>query len=126
MKRCWAGAALLLALLLTSWGAGSLMHRRHSFCAERMELAAEAALENNWEEALRFASQAESQWETDRNPAAVLADHAPLDQIDSLLRQLQPAAAARNGPNYAGLCLQLSQLWKALAREQKPGLTDIF
>ena len=89
-------------------------------------MAAEAALENNWEDALRFAAQAESQWETDRNPAAVLADHAPLDQIDSLLRQLEPAAAARNGPNYAGLCRQLSQLWKALAREQKPGLTDIF
>ena len=126
MKRCRAGAVLLLVLLLGGWLTGGIMHRRHSFCVAQMEQAAAAALDGSWENALRLTALVQIRWEKDRDPAAVLTDHAPLDEIDSLLRQLQPAAAARNGPGYAGICLQLAQIWEALARDHRPGLTDIF
>ena len=126
MKRCWAGVALLVVLLISAWLTGTGMHRRHSFCAEQIEQAAAAALAGNWEEAHLLTARVRSQWERDRSPAAVLTDHAPLDEIDTLLRQLEPAAAHRNSPGYAQLCLQLAQIWEALARDYKPGLTDIF
>lgn len=122
MKRCWLGGALLLLLLLV----GLLTSRGFdSFCqslSRDMARAAELAGENR-EEAQILTTRVRRRWESRRKLAAVLSDHAPMEQIEENLRLLTRAAEEED---FRETCLRLSAQLEALGSGQKFSLANLF
>ena len=109
MKRSWFGAgllAILLALgLLTTWG----MARCHDPISRDLEQAAQAALSEDWDRAAALAEQAGDRWQACWRLSAAVADHEPMEEIDSLFAQLEVYQQVRDSRAVASLCAELSQ-----------------
>ena len=122
MRRCWLGGALLLLLLL----AGLLTSRGFDrFCqslSRDMSRAAELAGEDR-DEALIIANQVRRRWERHRKLAAVLSDHAPMEQIGENLRLLTRTAEEED---FRETCLRLSAQLEALGSGQRFSLENLF
>lgn len=108
MKRSWIGAGLLAALLLFGILSSRWMGGNHSSIARDVEQAALAALREDWGQALRLTEQAKQDWEQNWGISAALADHSPMEQVNTLFAQLEPYAAAREAVAFAGVCAQLA------------------
>ena len=118
MKRLWIGAALLLLVLAVGICLTAVFDSLHGSLAQQLTQAADAAQADNWEAAHALAQEADGQWQRLRNFTAAVADHEPLEEMDSLLRQLKVYETARDGVNFAAVCAQLSSLAEAIAQSQ--------
>ena len=122
MKRCWFGGGLLVLLLL----AGLLTSREMGrFCRELsqdMVRAAEAAGEDR-EEAQLLADRVRVRWERRRKFAAVLSDHAPMEEIEENFSLLTPEAEEED---FRETCLRLSSQMTALGEAQLLTLENLF
>ena len=84
MGRFWLGLGILLLLLAVGffvhWSADGV----HSAIARTLESAAEKILQNNISAAHQLAQDAHAAWDKNWQSTAAFADHAPMDEIDSL------------------------------------------
>lgn len=116
-----AGAVLLVGLLffglLTAWDMG----RTHSDISRKIEDASWYALTEDWESARLAAESARSQWEDHRKLSSMLADHTPMEEIESLFARVYICSAARDTVEFAASCAELSQ--KLLAMGEAHRLT---
>ena len=110
MKRLWLGLILAVILLVAGLWISSLINRSTDTIAGALDAAAEAALAGNFQTAAVLAENAQSQWEDSWHRIASVADHAPMDEIDSLFAQLAVYARADNNDDFAAYCLRLSKL----------------
>ena len=117
MKRCWFGLILLLVLLILCAGSSRYMTRVHEPLAQSAGKAAEYALEGDWGNALSLTRKVRSQWEDRWGLIAAIADHDPMEQVNSLFAQLEVYAAAGDGAGFAAVCAALSAALDALADE---------
>ena len=121
MRRLWIGFGVLAALLAlgaaVSWG----MDVVHRPAARQLEQAADAALAGNWQEAQRHADGAQSRWQRYRKFTASVADHTPMEEIESLFARVHICSAARDTVEFAASCAELSQ--KLLAMGEAHRLT---
>lgn len=108
MKRGWIGLALLVLLLVVGLLATWYMGETHEDIAERLEAAGTLALSGDWEGAQRLCRRARQDWQRSWHLSAALTDHAPMEEIDSLLSQLNVYERQREELSYAALCAQLS------------------
>ena len=118
MKRCWIGAGLLLVLLVAGLFTGASMGRFVGDLAEQIsglahETPAAAA------EPLEKAAQ---KWESRRLLTAVLSDHAPMEEADTLFLLLKQG----DGEDFRENALRLAQLLRQLSQSQLPTLENIF
>lgn len=122
MKRCWFGGGLLLLLLLAGLWTGRSMDR---FCQSlSLDMARAAALtESDREEAQILTEQLQDRWESRRKLAAVLSDHAPMEQIEEDFRLLIRDAEAED---FRETCLRLSARLEALGTAQRLSLENLF
>ena len=122
MKRCWFGGGLLLLLLLAGLWTGRSMDR---FCQSlSRDMARAAALtESDREEAQILTEQLRERWESRRKLAAVLSDHAPMEQIEEDFRLLNRDAEAED---FRETCLRLSARLEALGTAQRLSLENLF
>ena len=114
MKRCWFGGGLLLLVLL----AGILTSREMgNFCRELSENMSSAAdiVGEDREEAQLLANRVRVRWEKRRKFAAVLSDHAPMEQIEENFCLLTPEAEEED---FQETCLRISAQLKALGEAQ--------
>ena len=122
MKRCWFGGGLLILLLL----AGLLTSREMGrFCRDLsndMNRAAKVVGEDR-EEAQLLADQVRVQWEKRRKFAAVLSDHAPMEQIEENFSLLTPEAEEED---FRETCLRISAQLKALSEAQLVTTENLF
>lgn len=119
MKRCYVGAAVLLLLLGLGLLSSRWMDRFHTELSQNAEQAAEAALAEDWETALSLTRRARKTWEARRDFAAILADHAPLEEVDTLFSLLEAGGIAGDPVAYAEVCTRLSGVLEALAEDQE-------
>lgn len=123
MKRCWFGAAALAALLIFGVLSSRWMENHHGAVAAHIDRAADAAAREDWDTALAEAALARQRWAAGRGFAAVLADHAPMEEVDALLALLgpgaEPAAFREN-------CLRLSRALSALGGSQSLSWANLF
>lgn len=114
MKRCWIGLGLMIGLLvcgiLTTWG----MQRCQDPIAWELEQAAYLAVQDQWQEAESYANQAKEKWESNWGFSASLADHEPMERVNSLFAQLEICSAARDALTYGLLCAQLQEEVEAI------------
>ena len=122
MKRCWFGGGLLVLLLLAGlWTSGKM----GSFCSclsQDMNRAADMAVEDR-EEAQLLADRVRVRWEKHRKYAAVLSDHAPMEEIEENFTLLTPEAEEED---FRETCLRLGSQMKALGEAQLLTLENLF
>ncbi len=118
MKRFWFGITLLLVLLAGGIVSSICLDRLHTPISHELSLAAEAALGEQWEDAVRLAHQAKSQWQKQRHAVAAITSHSPMEQIDSLFDELEIYQAAGEVLPFASCCAALSALILAMAEAQ--------
>lgn len=115
MRRFWLGIALLVIFLgLGLWAAAS-MDSIHQPIAALLEQAAAAALREDWEGAEALSRNARDQWEFHRPVTACVADHTPMDEIDSLFAQLPIFVKEAESADFAAACAELSQKVQAMS-----------
>ena len=114
MKRCWFGFALLLILLAGGLLATRGMEKIHGALSQTLETAAEAALREDWHGAQAAFEKARAEWEKWWHFSAALADHEPMEEINSLFAQLEVYAESRDAQNFAAVCALLAENLEAL------------
>ena len=122
MKRCWLGGALLLLLLLAGLWTSRKMDGFCQSLSRDMTRAAELTGENR-AEAQVLADQVRRRWESRQKLAAVLVDHAPMEQIEENFRLLNRAAEEED---FRETCLRLSSQLEALGSGQTFSLENLF
>lgn len=116
MSRFWLGAGILLGLLLLGLLSMQAMDASHQNLSSALEQAGEEALAGNWEEADRLAETARQRWQRQRGWIAVCASHEPMEQIDTLLAQLEICRALADPVGYALNCAALGSCLAALGQ----------
>ena len=114
MKRMWIGVGLLALALVAGILAAEWMEKTHGKIGDDIQKAAVQALEEEWGTATALTNRARRNWEKKRPVIAMLADHEPLDNIDSMFRQLEVYAAAGESAAFCAVCASMSQLLEAL------------
>lgn len=115
MKRLLIGICVLFWLLAMGIGVSMLFQFAHAPTVDYLQEASQAALQGDWDAATQQTRQAQARWEHYRHITAAFADHAPMDEIDSLFAQLQVHLAQKNIHGFPALCARLSRLTEALA-----------
>lgn len=126
MKRGIIGFVLLASLL-----AGGIWSSRAMVCWHRpleMQLnrAAECALARDWTQAVQLHRQTHELWEKRWHMAAAFADHAPMEEIDSLFAQLEVYERCREPLGYSALCRELARELAAMADAHIPNWWNLL
>ena len=109
MKRCWIGAGLLLLLLVLGLFTGTAMSR---FLGDLADQTARAALASDRE----LLEEAAHSWNRRRFLTAVLSEHAPMDEADTLFLLLERG----DEDDFRENALRLAQLLRQLSQSQLP------
>ena len=118
MKRMWIGIAFLLVVLTVGSILTIAFGKLHEPLADTLQQAADAALQENWQKALKLSLDARGRWEKARHFTAAVADHEPLEEIDQLFGQLQVWEREKNTAKFASTASQLAVLARAMADSQ--------
>ena len=119
MKRIWIGIILLTVLLGAGFWTSNFMDRTHNPIAQDVRRAGQHALEEHWSTAQAFAKRGHDRWEKKRPVTAAIADHEPMDEIDSLFAQLDTYAKTEEDVAYAALCARLASLLDAVSQSHR-------
>lgn len=126
MNRVWIGIGILLVLLGLGLWTQRELEDIHGPIAADMMLAAEQAQLGNWEQAGQALARAEAAWTAGRMFTAALADHQPLEDIESLMARLSAHAAAGDRAAFAGLCADIACRVEAVSAAQKLTVSSLF
>ena len=119
-KRFWLGAGLLAVLGAICMGFWLLTDRVHEDIADELHSAAELVSAGQREEGSALADRAREHWERCRIPTSVVADHTPMDTVDSLFAFLKAQQADGTDADLAGFLRQLSALVRSVSDAQAP------
>ena len=108
MKREWLGFCLLLLFLTMGLLASRRMTRTYDAIADTLDKAGTLALAEDWEGADRLIRKARGRWEGSWRFSAALADHEPMEEIDSQLALLKVYQQQRDALAFAALCSQVA------------------
>ena len=114
MARFWLGVGILLTFLALGLWIAVSMDSVHQQISSTLEQAAQQTLDGDLDAGITLVSQAHDRWERNWHAAAAVADHAPMDEIDSLFAQLQLYGTIRQATEFAAYCTRLSQLVTAM------------
>ena len=114
MGRFWIGVALLMALLTLGFFAGTAMEQNHNRISDMLEQAAQSAAQGQLERGAALGRQAADHWQQHRNATAAMADHAPMEEIDSLFAQLKIYETTGQADCFATCSAKLSMLVRAV------------
>lgn len=115
MKRLILGILILAILLALGIIVSAVFCMIHEPTAQLLEDASKASLTENWKQATALTDQARQRWQDHWHFTATFADHAPMEEIDSLFAQLEVFAAEKNNQQFPALCARLSELTQAIA-----------
>lgn len=118
MKRCRFGLILLILLLAGSLWGSRYMSQIHAPLSETALQAADRALEGDWGNALSLMGKVKATWEKNWGLSTSFADHGPMEQVNSLLAQLDIYAAAGDPVGFAAVCAAISAALDAIGDAQ--------
>lgn len=120
MKRFWIGLGILLFLLglgtASAWGIQSI----HDPIAKQLQQAGQAAADGAWDQAQTLLEDSQHRWHKWQHFTAAFADHAPMEEINSLFAELKIYAQARDALHFSALCARLAHLTQAIAESHCP------
>lgn len=115
MGRFWLGIGLLVLFLVLGLWVGAVMDQVHSDISDTLKQAAQQALNGEMKVAAETAQQAKEKWEKHWHGSATAADHAPMDEIDGLLAQLECYERTGQTGEFAACCTRVSLLVRAMS-----------
>lgn len=126
VKHFYWGAGILLFLLCLCLAIGWGMRTTHTKTIEKLDRAAQLALNEQQDSAFTLARQAHSRWEKTRHLTAMVADHSPMDQVDMLFEEMETYAKAEELPHFAACCNQLCAQLQSMYEAHLCTLWNIF
>ncbi len=120
MRRLWIGIGILAVLMGAGLGITLGMEAVHTPMAEELRQASQAAQAENWEQAEALTARARARWEKHWLFTAAVADHTPMDEMDSLFSELEVYLQSREAPHFAATALSLCQMAEAMADSHTP------
>ena len=109
------GVGLLAVLLALGLWTGHAVDRLHGPVSRCLEQAAQAAVREDAQMSYALMEQAKAAWDACRDGIAAVADHAPMDEIESLFAQLENLRRQGQLSGFGALCAKLSRLVQAMA-----------
>ena len=120
MNRLWLGLGILVLFLALSLWCGWVMGTFHADLAQQMEEASQTALAGDLEKAVATADRVQQRWQAHWKGTAALADHAPMEEIESLFAQLEAYGQASRAADFAAYSARLSRLLHATGEAHVP------
>lgn len=118
-KRFWLGVTILTLFLVLSLGTVWVMRSIHDPAQADLRAAVSAAQDGNYEQASVFAGRAYRRWYLYRNYTACVADHGPMDDVETLFAEMRVYAREQD-PHFTACCAQLEILLQAIADAHTP------
>lgn len=119
MKRLWLGLIIVAVLLIGGALSSKALTAIHTPIASDLDRAAAAAMAGDWGAAQDMLLHATVRWERFRALTATLTDHAPLDQADSLFRELLTYSRAKEDLQFSAACAHLSTCITAIGESHR-------
>ncbi len=119
MKRLWLGVALLLAVLGICIGVTVSMDRIHGEIGQKLDLAAEAAGQEDWQQAAALAREARSKWQRHWCLTAMVADHEPMEDAESLFARLEIYGQQQEALEFTAACAELACRTRAISNAHR-------
>ena len=119
MKRLYIGAALLAVMLAAGICLTAIFNSIHEPLSAQLQEAQAAAVAGDWEKAADLTARSREKWEKYRHFTAAVADHEPLEEMDSLFARLEVLCQLREEDEFAADCAQLARLADAMAESQR-------
>ena len=91
-----------------------------------LEKAADTALSGSFEEAVTQAETAKDLWDKMKNKTATVADHTPMEEIDSLFTEAAIYAKSEEKPHFAACCAQLASMVQNMADAHAMNLWNLL
>ena len=117
MKRSYIGFALVLTLLILGLLGSTALSRIHIPLAQTAAQAAGEAETGNLPAARELVRQVRAQWDAHGTVRRALMDHRTLDQVESLLAELEAHDARAQPGSFAAACRKLAQALENVARD---------
>lgn len=115
MGRFWLGVGLLLLFLVFGIWTARSMANIHEPMGQMLAEASQRALDGDIQSGTALARQAKASWEKHRSGIASVADHTPMDEIESLFAEMEVYAEARETVHFAACCAQLSRMVQSMS-----------
>lgn len=119
-RRFWLGIGILVLFLVLSLLATYSMTRIHIPAAQLLEQASQSALAGDLPQAVTDAQQAYQIWQNNWKYTASLADHTPMDDVDTLFAEMLVYADSEEIPHFAACCAQLSKMIQSMYTAHLP------
>ena len=119
MNRCFFGVLILVVFLMLGIFASVAMDNIHLPIAEKLKDASVLALGKTPQKGIALANSAFADWEKSWEITASMADHVPMDEIDSLFAQLKAFEKPEEAAHFSATCAQLSKLVEAMAEAHR-------
>ena len=115
-RRFYLGAGILLAILLLGLLTGWAMDKAQLPAAKLLEQAAQA---EDLQSGAQLAQQAKAMWHRRWKSVAAVADHTPMDEIDTLFAEMDIYIREKEDVHFFACCSQLASLLRAVAEAHK-------
>ena len=115
MARGWFGAGILAVFLILGLVLSGVTDKAHLPTGELLEQAAQKALADDLAGGIALGTEAKARWETQWTLTAAIADHGPMDEVDSLFAEMEIYARTEEAPHFAACCKELAQRLQAIA-----------
>ena len=125
-KRFWLGAGVLAVLLAVSFLVTFGMDALHTPAAEAFRQAEELALSGDMEKAVARGMEGRNRWQAGRKLTACVADHSPMDDVETLLEEMTVFARAGDAEHFAAACAQLASLLRAMSEAHSPAWWNLL
>lgn len=110
MNKLWIGIGLMVILLLGGigllWGSNVFFDGFSRYVSE----AGELALVGDWSGATEKMNKSQRQWDTYRRFWASFTDHEPVEQVQTLLLQIELYRKEQREVEFASACRALSRV----------------
>ena len=126
MIRFRIGVGLLVVLLgLCIWSQVRMSALQTPIAQEVTQAEAYAARED-WAQAAAMVAKARGEWEENRTFVASLADHQPLEDIESLFAMLEAYAAQQEQTEFQAACQDLARRILAVKEAHEFNMGSVF
>lgn len=125
-RRFYLGVGVLVVFLVLGLIASFGLAHIHEPIADTLAQASQAALTGDLAGGTQLAQQAESRWHAFWKTTASVADHTPMDEIDSLFAEMTVFAQAEDAEHFAACCAQLAKLVQSVADAHNPGWQNLL
>ena len=115
-RRFYLGVGILTVILALGLLTGWLMQKSQASAVQLLEQAAQA---EDLQTGAQLAQQAKGQWQNRWKTVAAIADHTPMDEIDTLFAELEIFAREGEAVHFASCCNQLASLLRAVSDAHK-------